>query len=224
MLPQVKEYRSKWNIVDYVNLCSIISNLQWCNATCLARLPKTLLKKVVRPFADCLRQITDPEGNIPLAILHGWLPARPPVTCPRPVDPVGEPVPMPHTPLWPRAPCAWRAWIPSQGNLVRFCGMGMEFEYRVMFHCFREEKCQRSFTTGTWYYMCVLGLSPWGCIIGRVVSESGFNLGGGDRFPGGGICGLLWLQSVAKYLFFANIGKVFILVGGLGTGLSFYGV
>ena len=72
--------------------------------------------------------------------------------------------------------------------------------------------------------MCVLGLSPWGCIIGRVVSESGFNLGGGDRFPGGGICGLLWLQSVAKYLFFANIGKVFILVGGLGTGLSFYGV
>ena len=40
----------------------------------------------------------------------------------------------------------------------------------------------------------------------------------------GGICGLLWLQSVTKYLFFANIGEVFILAGGLGAGLSFYGV
>ena len=35
----------------------------------------------------------------------------------------------------------------------------------------------------------------------------------------GGICGLLWLQSVTEYLFLANIGGVFILAGGLGAGL-----
>ena len=55
--------------------------------------------------------------------------------------------------------------------------------------------------------MCVLGLSPWGCIIGRVVSESGFNLGGGDRFPGAeyvGCCGFNRSQNICFSLILAK--------------------
>ena len=116
-----------------------------CDMPCKAT--KDTAKKIVRPCADCPRQIRDPEGNIPPASPHGQLPARPPATCPCRAHPAGEPVPMPQAPLWPRPPAhgehgpslmgAWcnsAEWVWDSSTKLCFIASGsemsIEFHYR----------------------------------------------------------------------------------------------
>ena len=39
----------------------------------------------------------------------------------------------------------------TYGELMLFCGMGMEFKGKIMLYCFREVKCKQGFNTKIWY-------------------------------------------------------------------------
>ena len=51
----------------------------------------------------------------------------------------------------------------------------MEFKGKILVYCFREVKCKKSFTAGTWYYLYIsLVVTINMCIRGLIVSESEF--------------------------------------------------
>ena len=51
--------------------------------------------------------------------------------------------------------------------------MGMEFKDKILLRCFREVKCEKGFTTGTWYYLYSgLGITMNMSNSGLMVSKS----------------------------------------------------
>ena len=72
-------------------------------------------------------------------------------------------------------------------ELMLFYGIGMEFKDKILLYCFREVKCKKGFTTGTWYYLYIcLGVTINKCIRGLMVSESEFMYDDLGSFPGWG--------------------------------------